>query len=99
MMRLMVILYLETDAVCANNLKPLVDEFLKQPNPHILFFQSTGYEQTINTNTVINKLTNRFYGTWAYYITKEGAKRCLEYALPIEEQIDSYLSIYYFYLN
>ena len=85
----------ESDAVCRNDIKPLVAEFLNKPDPHILFFGIIGFV----VGPGISKLTRRFYGTHAYYITKEGARRCLEHASPIEEQIDSYLSDLFYFLK
>jgi GR25 family glycosyltransferase involved in LPS biosynthesis len=55
-------------------------------NPHELF-------PTISRRkNGISKITGPFFQTHAYYITYEGALKCLKYAFPIEMQVDGYLS-------
>jgi GR25 family glycosyltransferase involved in LPS biosynthesis len=79
----------ESDAVFMKPslIKSSVSEFLTTTNGHILFFGLCN-----KYTTTMTKLDNRFYCTHAYYITNAGAKRCLKHAMPIDEQIDSYLS-------
>ena len=83
----------ETDALCISNVIVPTIKFLHDPetatHPHILFF---GNFHRLDKDSPMKKIKSRFYGMQSYYITKEGAKRCLENAFPIEEQIDSYLS-------
>lgn len=49
----------------------------------------------------IEMLRTKYYGTQAYYITKQGAEKLLSKAFPIEMQIDGYISLmnYYNYIN
>lgn len=86
----------ESDAVFTKPelINSSVQEFLKQDNPHILFFGVCNIY-----SKKLTKIQQRFYCTHAYYITHEGAKFCLKYALPIDEQIDSYLSDLMFLYN
>lgn len=80
----------ETDAVCYSNLIRPVEEFLSKPDPHILFFGIHGFSG--RSSIGLTRFVSKFYGLYSYFITKEGARRCLESAFPIEEQLDSYLS-------
>ena len=80
----------ESDAVCTKDFNEYLNLFLKEDNPHVLFFGIIGRPTGLSQN--ISKIPGRFYGTHAYYITQEGAKLLLQYAMPIEQQIDSYIS-------
>lgn len=81
----------ESDAVCNENVVSTLAEFTKTVKDFdILFFGNFGIN--IFDQSKIKKITGRFYGTHAYYITLKGAIKCLKYAFPIEQQIDSYLS-------
>ena len=39
----------------------------------------------------VGRLTDRKYGTEAYYVSPEGAKKLLQHAFPMEVQVDSYI--------
>jgi GR25 family glycosyltransferase involved in LPS biosynthesis len=79
----------ESDAICYENLLKYTDNFLTNyENGHILFFGNFDKDKS----SEIKKVTKRFYGMHAYFITRKGAELCLKYAFPIEQQIDSYLS-------
>ena len=80
----------ESDAVCTNNFNEYLDLFLQEDNPHALFFGIIGRPTGLTDK--ISKIPGRFYGLHAYYITYEGAKLMLQFARPIEQQLDSYLS-------
>lgn len=78
----------ESDAVCQQNVIKTLSEF-KIKDFDILFFGNFGFP---SDKSKFKKINARFYGTHAYYITAKGAEKCLKYAFPIEQQIDSYLS-------
>jgi len=81
----------ESDAVCnTQDFQQYVDLFLKEEDPHMIFFGLLG--RPVGITEKISKIPGRFYGLHGYMITKNGAKRCLQYAKPLEQQIDSYLS-------
>jgi GR25 family glycosyltransferase involved in LPS biosynthesis len=86
-------LIFESDASCFRDtdFDALIKTFKKEHNGHILFF-GTVMSETLVSSYRIQKITNKFYGLHAYYITKEGAKLFLKYAFPIEQQVDSYMS-------
>lgn len=61
--------------------------------PDLLFMAprtATGLDK-FDTPEGISRLTNRKYGTEAYYVSPEGARRLLRDALPMEVQVDSYM--------
>lgn len=81
----------ETDAVCQDNVLKVASEFIATKKDFdILFFGN--FWLNIKGSSKFKKIDKRFYGLHAYYITKKGAGKCLKYAFPIEQQIDSYLS-------
>lgn len=82
----------ESDAICSKDPSLYVEEFLKNKNPHILLFGPIPKDITDDTQNIIKKVTNRFYGLHGYYITYEGAQLLLKYMFPIEQQVDSYMS-------
>ena len=45
-----------------------------------------------NNNNKFNKIKNILYGLHSYIITKKGALKLLENALPLVDQLDSYIS-------
>lgn len=81
----------ESDAVCQDNVLKVASEFMSTNKDFdILFFGN--FWLNIKDRSKFKKIDKRFYGLHAYYITKKGAEKCLKYAFPIEQQIDSYLS-------
>lgn len=50
--------------------------------------------ETIQGNEYINVMLGQFFGTHAYIISKQGAKKFLQGALPIEIQVDSFMGMY-----
>ena len=80
----------ESDAVCTDNFNEYVDLFLQKENPHVLFFGIIG--RPVGHSEKISKIPGRFYGLHGYMITYEGAKLLLQNSMPIEQQVDSYIS-------
>lgn len=58
----------------------------KTYNQHKLFLTAS------KRKNGISKITEPFFQTHAYYITYNGALKCLKYAFPIEMQVDGYLT-------
>jgi len=56
------------------------------------FFDTTTINMSQNPEIYFRKPKNMVYGTHAYLINKEGARKLLEKAIPIVDQIDSYIS-------
>ncbi len=80
----------ETDCVCVGDILECLGDFLNVKDGHILYF---GYFMAnIHHTGRITRIETRTFGLHAYYITYEGAKILLKNALPIEQQIDSYMS-------
>lgn len=88
-------LIFESDAVCKENILKYIKDMPE--NCDILLFGSLFSNNDANAEIIgpsknYTRIKTRFVLMHAYYITKKGAKRCKEYAFPIEEQIDAYLS-------
>lgn len=81
----------ESDAVCKVNIPKTLLEFMSLKKDFDILFFGNFWLYT-KENSKFKKINQRFYGMHAYYITKKGAEKCLKYAFPIEQQIDSYLS-------
>jgi GR25 family glycosyltransferase involved in LPS biosynthesis len=81
----------ESDAVCHDNVVKVVSEFIDTKKDFDILFLGN-FWLNLADKSKYKKINKRFYGTHAYYITKNGAKKCLKYAFPIEQQLDSYLS-------
>ena len=81
----------ESDVNCINKLEPkYMEEFLNSDGDILLIGSISNYKG--NSPFSMTKLKKRFYGTQSYYISYSGAKKALKHALPIDEQVDSYLS-------
>jgi GR25 family glycosyltransferase involved in LPS biosynthesis len=85
-------LIFESDASCFSGVDTdaLIQSFKKINNAHLLLFGTL--MSGLFSGTTFTKLTNKFYGTHSYYITKKGAQTFLKYAFPIEQQIDSFMA-------
>ena len=63
--------------------------------PDMFFMGGFGYSPRDKTGTPkgagISRLTDRKYGTEAYYVSPEGARKLLKDAFPMEVQVDSYI--------
>jgi len=60
----------------------------------VVFLDLLWCENKINVNKHVKKINGQFFGTHAYIITLEAAKKFLSKILPIEIQIDSYMSYF-----
>ncbi len=91
----------ESDAYCLSSIENVenvdMNNFLKM-NGDILLFGSrlVGNSYIIPINygrkNGLSRIKQHFYGLHAYYITYKGALKALKYAIPIEAQVDAYLS-------
>lgn len=80
----------ETDAICTKSVVEYTKNFLDNyKDGHILFFSISNEGRAKNH---IEKINDKFYGMFSYFITRKGAEVLLKYAFPIEQQIDAMLS-------
>ena len=70
-----------------------VVEFIPK-DADVVFLDLLWCENKIDVNEYVKKIDGQFFGTHAYIITLEAAKKFLSKILPIEIQIDSYMSYF-----
>lgn len=94
------VIVFEADVMPFENSRALFAEKLDQLTRHrggtppdLLFMSTraaTGLDK-LDTPDGISRLTDRKYGTEAYYVSPDGARKLLRDALPMEVQVDSYM--------
>ena len=85
------------DDVNVNSSKDDINNFLNNMNNYDWDFIFLGYMKPFSNNdtrvtTNVYKINSINFGTHSYIINKKGATKLLKYAIPIVDQIDSYIS-------
>jgi GR25 family glycosyltransferase involved in LPS biosynthesis len=85
----------ESSATLVSDLDRMLAENYRL-NGHFLYLTSTLIPASelvtdIDDSSLLQAVRGRTYGTWAYYISPEGARILLKSAMPMDQQVDSYI--------
>jgi GR25 family glycosyltransferase involved in LPS biosynthesis len=75
----------ESDVLCEEPIRRShLTEFFKRKNPYVLMFGNYLYQDP-KYDIYWQKVKERFWGTHAYFVTRDGCKRLMENFFPIDE--------------